>query len=79
LGIRRFTPLLSSSLFPFTFSGSCNWVIPVSANALFVQALHAQTDVYNKKQALYNLFAAYVHTAPLEDDRASNERGETLN
>jgi hypothetical protein len=30
----------------------------------FVQA-HLQTDIGDKKQALYNLFAAYVHTVPL--------------
>ncbi|MGB9370625.1 MAG: hypothetical protein WCB79_01610 [Halobacteriota archaeon] len=31
-----------------------------------MQAIHPQTDTCNKKQALYNLFAAYLHTVPLE-------------
>jgi len=30
-----------------------------------VQALHPQTDAGEKRQAIYNLFAAYIHTVPL--------------
>jgi hypothetical protein len=32
-----------------------------------VQAIHHQTDTGDKKQAIYNLFAAYIHTIPLEE------------
>jgi hypothetical protein len=37
-----------------------------SGKRTFVQAIHPQTYSGDKKQALYNLFAAYVHTVPLE-------------
>ena len=33
----------------------------------FVQAIQPQTDIGDKKQDVYNLFAAYVHTVPLEE------------
>jgi hypothetical protein len=39
-----------------------------------VQAIHPQTDTCNQKQALYNLFAAYIHTVPLEELIESVER-----
>ena len=32
-----------------------------------MQAIHPQADTSDKKQALYNLFAAYIHTIPLEE------------
>jgi len=32
-----------------------------------VQATQPQTHTGDKKQALYNLFAAYIHTVPLEE------------
>jgi hypothetical protein len=32
-----------------------------------VQGIHPQTHVRDKKQAIYNLFAAYLHTVPLEE------------
>jgi hypothetical protein len=32
-----------------------------------VQAIHPQTLTGDKKQAIHNLFAAYVHTMPLEE------------
>jgi hypothetical protein len=32
-----------------------------------VQAIHPQTHTGDKRQALYNLFAAYIHTVPLEE------------
>jgi hypothetical protein len=32
-----------------------------------VQALHPQIDTDDPKQSLYNLFAAYLHTVPLEE------------
>jgi len=38
----------------------------VSTNAVFVQAKYPQTHPDDKKQALCNLFAAYVHTVSLE-------------
>jgi hypothetical protein len=32
-----------------------------------VQAIDAQADIGERKQALYNLFAAYIHTVPLKE------------
>jgi hypothetical protein len=32
-----------------------------------VHAIHPQTDTGDKRQSLYNLFAAYVHTVPLSE------------
>jgi len=32
-----------------------------------VQAIHSRTDTGDKKQAFYKLFAAYIHTMPLEE------------
>jgi hypothetical protein len=31
-----------------------------------VQAIHPRVDLDDKKQAIHNLFAAYLHTMPLE-------------
>ena len=39
-----------------------------------MQATRPQTDTGDKKQALYNLFAAYLHTVPLEQLVESVER-----
>jgi len=39
-----------------------------------VQAIHPQTHTADKKQALYKLFAAYIHTIPLEELIESVER-----
>jgi hypothetical protein len=39
-----------------------------------VQAIHLQTDTGDKKQAIYNLFAAYIHAMPLEELIESVER-----
>jgi hypothetical protein len=39
-----------------------------------VQAIHPQTDTADKKQAIYNLFAAYLHTMSLEELIESVER-----
>ena len=39
-----------------------------------VQAIHPQTDTGDKKQTLYKLFAAYIHTMPLEELIESVER-----
>ena len=39
-----------------------------------MQAIHHQTDTGDKKQAIYNLFAAYIHTIPLEELIKSVER-----
>ena len=36
--------------------------------------MHPQTHTGDKKQALYNLFAAYIHTVPLEELIESVER-----
>ena len=39
-----------------------------------MHAIHPQTDAGQTKQALYNLFAAYLHTVPLEQLIESVER-----
>jgi len=39
-----------------------------------VQATHPQTNTCDKKQAIYKLFAAYIHTIPLEKLIESVER-----
>ncbi len=39
-----------------------------------MQAIHAQADIGDKQQALYKLFAAYIHTMPLEELLESVER-----
>ena len=39
-----------------------------------MQAIHPQTDTADKKQATYNLFAAYLHSVPLEQLIESVER-----
>jgi hypothetical protein len=46
---------------------SCSWVITCSTNSTVLQAIPLQTDTADKKQVLYNLFAAYIHTVPLEE------------
>ncbi len=40
----------------------------------FVQAIRPQTYTDDKKQAIHNLFAAYVHTVPLADLLENLER-----
>ena len=39
-----------------------------------MQAIQPQTDIGDKKQAIYHLFAAYVHTMPLQEVVESVER-----
>ncbi len=39
-----------------------------------MQAIHPRIDTGDKKQALYKLFAAYIHTMPLEELLESVER-----
>ena len=39
-----------------------------------MQAINPQANANNKRQALYNLFAAYIHTIPLEELIESVER-----
>jgi hypothetical protein len=41
-----------------------------------VQAIHLQTDTCDKKQALYNLFAAYLHSVPLSELIESVEQAQ---
>ena len=48
-------------------------VITFSTSASFVQAIDL-TDIGDKKQAIFNLFAAYIHTVPLEELIESVER-----
>jgi len=64
---------------PFSFvlslsARSCSQIISFSTNSLFVQAIHLQSNTVDKKQALYNLFAAYLRTVPLEHLVESVER-----
>ena len=47
---------------------------PSEQNHLVVQAIHPRTHTGDKKQALYKLFAAYIHTMPLEELMESVER-----
>jgi hypothetical protein len=42
--------------------------------APFVQGIYSQTQKSDKKQAIYNIFAAYLHTVPLEELIESVER-----
>jgi hypothetical protein len=49
-------------------------VITFSTNAPFVQAIHTQINKGDKKHAIYKLFAAYIHTMPLEELIESVER-----
>ena len=39
-----------------------------------MQAIHSQTKTGERKQAFYRLFAAYIHTVPLEQQIESVER-----
>jgi hypothetical protein len=41
-----------------------------------VQAVHVQKNASETKQALYNLFSAYIHTIPLEELIESVERAK---
>jgi|GEM_PF-2555415 hypothetical protein len=52
----------------------CRSVITFSTKSLHVQATYPQINKGEKKQALYNLFAAYIHTVPLEELMESFER-----
>ena len=46
---------------------ACSWVITLSTNAPHVRGIHTQTNKSEKRKALYTLFAAYLHTIPLEE------------
>jgi hypothetical protein len=60
--------LSSSLLFLFSLSArSSSYVIKVSAIPHFVRTTNPQTHTGDKKQALYNLFSAYICTMPLEE------------
>jgi hypothetical protein len=48
---------------------------PCQRKTPLVQAIHPKTEIGDKKQALYKLFAAYIHTIPLEKLIESIERG----
>jgi hypothetical protein len=64
----------SPSSFSFTFSTFLQLHYHLSSRRTFVKAIHRQTGTGDKKQALYNLFAAYLHTVPLEQLVESVER-----
>ena len=62
-------------LFLITFSTFLQFgFIPIIRITSFVQAIHPHTEMGDKKQALYKLFAAYIHTVPLEQLLESIER-----
>lgn len=61
--IRGLTALLQ--FFRSLSARSCS-VITVSTRAPVVQAIHPQINKGDRKQTLYNLFAAYIHTVPRE-------------
>jgi hypothetical protein len=50
----------------FTFSTFLPFGYHISTHRTFVQAIHPPTNTGDKKQAIYKLFAAYIHTIPLE-------------
>jgi hypothetical protein len=64
----------SSFSFTFTFSTFLQPGYYRQHKTPFVQAIHPQTGIDDKKQALYNLFAAYLRTVPLEELLTSVER-----
>jgi hypothetical protein len=58
----------------FTFSTFLPFGYHISTHRTFVQAIHPPTNTGDKKQAIYKLFAAYIHTIPLEELIESVER-----
>jgi len=58
----------------FTFSTFLPFGYHISTHRTFVQAIHTATNTGDKKQAIYKLFAAYIHTIPLEELIESVER-----
>ena len=54
-------------IFSFTFSLFLQLGYHRHHKSPFVQAIHSQINKGDKKQTLYNLFAAYIHTIPLEE------------
>jgi hypothetical protein len=60
----------------FTFSTFLPFGYHISTHRTFVQAIHTATNTGDKKQAIYKLFAAYIHTIPLEELIESVERAE---
>jgi hypothetical protein len=64
----------TSSFFSFT----CSTLLWLSYHRQhktpFVQRIHPETGASDQKQALYNLFAAYIHTIPVEQLIESVER-----
>ena len=55
---------------------SCSFIITCQINLSLVQAIHAQHSTAETREAIYNLFAAYVHTVPLADLLESLERSQ---
>ena len=58
----------------FTFSTFLPRDYYVSGRRTFVQAIYHQINKGETEQPLYNLFAAYIHTVPLEQLLESIER-----
>jgi hypothetical protein len=67
---------LPSFIFPFTFGTFLQLRYHRQHKTPFVQAIHPQTVTGDKNQALCNLFAAYIHTVPLEELIESVERAK---
>jgi hypothetical protein len=55
------------ALFSFTFGTFLPRDYHLSDRRTLVHAIHPQIDTGDKKQAIYNLFAAYIRTIPLEE------------
>jgi hypothetical protein len=67
--------LFNLHAFLFSLSArSCSWVIIVSADSTFVQAIRIHNVTADAREAIYNLFAAYFHTVPLAELLESLER-----
>ncbi len=53
---------------------SCSWAITCRTISTCVQVIHAHGVIAESREAIYNLFAAYIHTIPLEELIESVER-----
>jgi hypothetical protein len=69
-----YSPLFFFFSFIFHFQNVLAHDYRLSGRRAFVQVMRPLTHTDNKKQSLYNLFAAYIHTVPLEQLIESVER-----
>ena len=61
------SPLLLFLFFRVTFSTFSQLGYPCQRNIIICVTAKSQLSKGEKKQAIYNLFAAYLHTVPLEE------------